>query len=341
MKKNKLISCIFAFVLIFTMCIYTFSPAVSAIVSKNGSITLHVIDARTGKAIANESFRLYFFAAAYEKGKGVGYEYVVPYDDCNMDMDNLQDAYLPVHLTHFALTHDLPFKVKSSDSNGCIVFDDLVPGVYLILPMGNLPEYFMPSPFVVNIPVYDKENKNWIYDINPTPKMQIYESEDTEKTTYIKVEKLWETEGSHPDFVTVSLLCDFREVEKVTLDESNSWQYRWDNLSVKHNWSVVENEVPEGYTVSYDTSSNTVTIINKGGNDEPTTSPPETTADDSEEETTTSPGSSSDETTTKPEKLVHTGQLNWPVPVFSTAGLLLFSLGWAILNFGRKDEETV
>ena len=46
------------------------------------------------------------------------------------------------------------------------------------------------------------------------------------------------------------------------------------------------------------------------------------------------------ESTTKKEELIHTGQLNWPVPVFSIAGLLLFSIGWAILNWDKKDEET-
>ncbi len=40
-------------------------------------------------------------------------------------------------------------------------------------------------------------------------------------------------------------------------------------------------------------------------------------------------------------KLPQTGQLNWPIPVLVTLGLLLFSCGW-ILRFGRKrtcDEK--
>ena len=334
MKAKRFLIGIVALIMSLTLFICAFSPAASAIVNKNGSIILHVADSKTGKIIENASFRLYFFAAAYEKGNGVGYDYVVPYDDCNMDMDNLQDAYLPIHLTHFALTHDLPFTIKSSDKNGSIVFDNLVPGVYLIVPSGNIPEYFMPSPFVINIPLYDKENKNWIYDINATPKMQIYESQGTEDTTYLTVKKLWDTEGDHPDSVIVSLLCDYREVERVVLNESNKWYYRWDKLSKKHNWSVVESEVPDGYKVFYETSSNTVKIINKGSYSPETTLPPG--------ESTTRPGTTAPaEPTTKPEELVDTGQLNWPVPVFAISGLLLFSIGWAMLNFGKKEEETI
>ena len=36
-----------------------------------------------------------------------------------------------------------------------------------------------------------------------------------------------------------------------------------------------------------------------------------------------------------------TGQLNWPVPVFSIAGLLIFSAGWVMFNSVKKDEEEV
>lgn len=330
MKKKKIMAGTVSFILALTLCLYAFSPAVSAIINKNGSITLHVVDSKTKAALDGASFRLYFFAAAYEKNDGVGYDYVVPYDNCKMDMGNLQDAYLPIHLAHFAYTYDLPFTVKSSDINGEIVFDGLTPGVYLIVPSENIHEYFMPSPFVINIPLYDKENKDWVYDINATPKMQAYGEQGTADTIYISVKKQWDTEGEHPESVSVSLLCDFREAEKITLNESNGWHYRWDNLSKRHSWSVVESEVPDGYTVSYEASSNTVTIINARESSQEDV-PPSVGPDEKPDK----------EPTTKPEELIHTGQLNWPIPVFSVAGLILFSLGWAMLNFGKKDGEAV
>jgi len=36
--------------------------------------------------------------------------------------------------------------------------------------------------------------------------------------------------------------------------------------------------------------------------------------------------------------LPQTGQLNWPVPVFTVLGLLLFAIGW-LLRFGRKGNS--
>lgn len=349
MKKLKLVSCIIALITVFTVCIHAVSPCVSAIVNTNGSISLHVADSKKKVPMQGVSFRLYFFAAAYEKANGIGYDYVVPYDECKMDMDNLQDAYLAVHLSHFALTHNLPFTEKASDSKGNITFGDLKPGVYLILPT-NIPEgYYLPSPFVINIPVYNHEQKNWEYDIIATPKMQIFGS-SSDGTTYLSVKKAWVTDEETPEKITVSLLRDLKEVEKVELNEKNNWHYRWNNLDCKHTWSVVEGVVPDGYKVSYDFSSNSVIITNtKDDYTENTTKPEDTTVPESTtkpQDTTVKPEGTTKplpptESTTKPEELIDTGQLNWPVPIFSAAGLVLFSIGWALLNFGKKDEEAL
>lgn len=339
MRLNKMAEKVLLMLIITAFCFTLFSVESSAVsLDAKGSITLHVADSEKKTPMQGASFRLYFFAAAYKKDNGVGYNYVVPYDDCDMDMNNLQDAYLAVHLSHFALTHNLPYTEKTSDSNGNIVFKNLKPGVYLILATGIVEGYFLPSPFVINIPIYDHEDKSWEYDINATPKMQLC-GNTLGETTYLSVKKAWSTDEKIPEKVTVSLLCDLREVERIELSEKNNWYHRWDYLDKTHIWNVVESVVPDGYKVSYDFSANTVIITNtKDGYNEETTSKPDAT---------TSPGGETTkpivppESTTKPEELVDTGQLNWPVPVFSVVGLLLFSIGWAMLNFGKKDEETV
>ncbi|MBQ2812426.1 MAG: hypothetical protein IJE63_04175, partial [Clostridia bacterium] len=115
-----------------------------------------------------------------------------------------------------------------------------------------------------------------------------------------------------------------------------------------------------GYTVSYETSSNTVTIINTADDstEETTTSsvnqtqpvtPPDSTVPGGttlpgetalpSQDGTTTPDKPDNETTTKPDELIDTGQLNWPVPVLAIAGLLAFSIGWTMLNLGKKETE--
>ena len=81
--------------------------------------------------------------------------------------------------------------------------------------------------------------------------------------------------------------------DTVQLSKRNCRHYRWDELTKEHVWNIVEKEVPDGYSVQYESSSNTVTIINKFVG--------------------------TDETTTEQEKLAQTG-------------LLIFSVGWAMLK---------
>ncbi len=319
MKAKKLTSVV-AILMILALCVLPMSPTATALLNKNGSITLNLTDSETETSLANVPFRLYFIAKAYESGNGIRYELISPFDEADVDIDDLQDSSLPVHLAYFADTHSQPYAEKSTDENGVLTFENLTPGLYLVVPLQNGENGYTTSPFVISIPNYDSQNGTWEYDIDASPKILSDSGNEDGSETYISVVKKWDTDKSHPESITVVLLRDFQEYEEIQLNESNNWHYRWDNLPKNHVWNVVEKQVPKGYTVYYETSSNTVTIINKSDDtEEPTTKPSETEKDE--------------------DKLVQTGQLNWPVPVCAIAGLLIFSIGWAVLNFGRKESE--
>ena len=320
MKAKKFIKTV-AMLMMFVLCVLPLTLTATALSGEKGSITLSLTDAETKTPLASVPFRLYFVAKANIDSKGIRYELIKPYDKANVDLDDLQDSSLPVHLAYFADTHSCPYAEKSTDENGVIVFDNLEIGLYLVVPVQNEEDTYTTSPFVISVPNYDYENQKWNYDIDASPKILDGNGKEEGFETYISVVKKWETITSHPKSITVVLLRDFQEYLKVELNADNNWHYRFDNLPKNHIWNVVEENVPDGYMVYYETSSNTVTIINKSEKpqEEGTTNPPE-------EET-------------EEDKLVQTGQLNWPVPVCAISGLLIFSIGWAVLNFGKKESE--
>lgn len=371
MKAKRITTLLIAVLMAAAMFTSAFSLTSAALTSRNGSITLHVISSSTGNPISGATFRLYHFANAYEASSGVRYEFISPYQNAGVALDNLQDSYLPIHLAHFAKVRALPYMSKNSDASGEIVFDDLTPGLYLIVPYANFDGHFTPTPFIINIPGYNSSESIWEYDIVATPKMIIIGGNLNTLTTYLSIQKKWETDQKLPDSITVVLLRDMEEYDEIKLSASNNWYYRWDNLTKDHVWSVVEMEVPDGYAVRYEASSNTVTIINKYEPEEETTDNPppgDTTTRPVDlgttrpgEDSSTNPGSSEDTTfpggnTTRPgdgggttsdntgettdrDELIDTGQLNWPVPLMAIAGLLFFSTGWAMLNLGKKETE--
>lgn len=320
MKIKKLTATVVAIVV---MLVSVVSLTASALTDENGSITLNIADSATDTPMADVTYRLYFVAKAVQHGSNVDFELIPPYDETNVDTDNLQDEKLSVHLAHFAQSRSLSYTQKTSDANGQIVFDNLTPGLYLIVPVQTTDDYYIPSPFVVSIPERNDENGNWEYNVVAAPKIN-GDVPDGSQTTYMTVLKKWETDGTHPESITVVLLHDLQVYEIIELNADNDWYHRWDDLPKDHVWDIVETQVPDGFTVSYDTSTNTVIITNRSEDfEEPSTGP---------EQGTTQPSGGEPD-----DELADTGQLNWPIPVLAISGLLLFSIGWAVLNFGKKE----
>lgn len=334
--KTKKFTVMIAILMMFAIIVASSSLTATALSGEKGSITLNLSDPKTGKPLANIPFRLYFIAKANVGESGIKYEMIPPYDKANIDTDNLQDSSVAIHLAHFATSNSQPYIEKTTDEKGILVFENLEQGLYLVVPVQNTEGSYTASPFFVSVPAYDSQNKKWEFHIDASPKILDGSGSGDNLKTYISVIKKWDTETSHPESITIVLLRDFQEYKKIELNAENNWHYRFDDLPKNHIWDVVEENVPDGYTVYYETSSNTVTIINKYEKpQEGTTKPSEGTTEDKTENRT----EDKTENETEEDKLVQTGQLNWPVPVCAIAGLLIFSIGWAVLNFGKKETE--
>ena len=79
----------------------------------------------------------------------------------------------------------------------------------------------------------------------------------------LTVHKVWDDNGypERPSSVKVKLLRDGEAFEEAELSEENQWTYAWDELDDRYSWTV-EEEVPAGYTASYQTEDNRVFITN-------------------------------------------------------------------------------
>ena len=112
----------------------------------------------------------------------------------------------------------------------------------------------------------------------------IINDDTTEETTEIRANKEWTIDdgGTRADSVTVQLYCDGQPWgDPVTLSDSNDWTTLWEELPVGHSWSVVEINVPAGFTSSVTQEDGVITITN---DDIPTDIPdPERPAPDPED----------------------------------------------------------
>ena len=118
------------------------------------------------------------------------------------------------------------------------------------------------------------------------------------------VRKVWSNDDGkdRPDSVTVTLYDGETAYETVRLGAWNNWTYTWKDLSAYGNWQVIESNIPKGYVPSYSVSGSVVTITNT-------------------------------------RSLIQTGQLNWPIWVLGGAGLVLVSLGGAMLVKKKRENN--
>ena len=210
----------------------------------------------------------------------------------------------------------------------------------------------------------------WVYDVSMVCKIERSDDE----YIYRVVLKRWRDNGNaankRPSQITVDLLRDgVKYGESVTLSEANGWTHTWSELENGHNWQIVERNVPDGYRVSISLQgvtfmvTNTYTPTNPGnpsdpsdpddppGNDPdpPPVIPPPYEIDEPdvplgpppEFDPYEPPPSDEDEIEIdEPDvplaDLPQTGQLWWPVPLLSVAGMFLFILGWAL----RRRSES-
>ena len=160
---------------------------------------------------------------------------------------------------------------------------------------------------------------------------RVIERPDYRSQTKIHVLKVWKQDQvkERPASVQVDLLRTDQNgtttvVDSQILKKENQWSYTWENLSSQVSWSVVETEVPSGYTVSTSREGNTVVLTNT-----------KTADSEDKSESTDKTGTSGENGGNSSQKLPQTGQLWWPVPLLMLAGVICLLVGKQL----RKSME--
>lgn len=190
-----------------------------------------------------------------------------------------------------------PVREGKTDDAGELVFSGLSVGLYLVVSdrceRGDV--YYVSEPLLIALPNLDADDC-WVYDVSAEPK---YGTEPAFDPVELRVIKVWKDGESsqRPAAITAQLLRDGVVWDSVELSDGNNWRHTWSGLDDRNTWQIVEEKVPQGYTVAVQKEGNTVILTN------------------------TRPGD--------PDKppLPQTGVLWWPVGVLTAAVILLLLVG--------------
>lgn len=185
---------------------------------------------------------------------------------------------LEAYLSADAVTPDY---TAVTDEFGMATLEALPTGMYLVLgqTVQQGKTFYTFHSFLLLMPRPDYEDNFHDYDLDVYPKTTL-----TVATSEISVTKLWRDEGHEehrPDSVTVDILKNGVLYQSVTLSEANDWNFHLVS-NEDAQWTVVERNVPEGYTVTVTEQNHAYTVTNtysEPPDDPPPVDPPPDTGD--------------------------------------------------------------
>lgn len=276
------------------------------------SLTVNAIYGDPGVAIPGMEFDAYLISTVDDCGE---LTVTTPYAQFAKDLDirgkndNAWWAMANTLAEHIAGHEEIAPSVSAvSDENGVASFTGIGQGLYLVMGKNVTIEGYVysTSPFFVMLPAQNAAGDGWDYSLTANAKPQ----KNPVLGDY-EVIKIWKDEGhesKRPQEITVTLLCDGKEYDTVTLSSENNWKYTWKDLDINHKWTVTEERVKGYLKPDIQQNGNTFTVTNTYPN----------------------PGT--------PPKLPQTGQLWWPVPVLIAVGLFCVLIG-LLRRRGSTDEK--
>jgi hypothetical protein len=237
----------------------------SAAAGANGSITVtyEYQDAALNLATIN----LYYLADWSSKG---GYtpagdfadhsKYPVDWNILNADQQTLRD-FANTMAGYIAVNKPAADNTLKTDSAGVATFNQLKDGLYLavVAPYeGNVLTCRTAAMLIALPNVHKNADEQRTLSIEPKADCAV------PPTTTISVNKVWKDKNSakRPESVTMNLLQDGKIYDYIMLNNANDWKYTWKGLQAKHEYTVVEANVPGNYTALVDRENNDYTVTN-------------------------------------------------------------------------------
>jgi len=222
--------------------------------TKKGSITITLEDLEDNIPIKDAEISLYKVADATSENHNLKFIYTDELSDCNVSLENLKDESLTIAIFN-CIGEDTTSIKEISNNEGIVNFTSLDLGLYLVTQSNKVEGYSTFDSFLVMIP--QVEDNKWTYDINASPKTEIY------KVIDINVSKVWNTTDNNiPSSIEVGLYRGENLINTIILNKENNWTYTWERIEKSDDYSVLEINVPAGYTDTYRQIDNKFVITN-------------------------------------------------------------------------------
>lgn len=174
--------------------------------------------------------------------------------------------------------HITPEFTAATNEDGQVTFGTLMTGMYLAT-VGQAEQENLQCRFdsaLIALPGLGNDGM-WQYQVSVNAKGEVLPPVEPDDETF-KVLKLWrgdENQNDRPKSIEVEIFCNGISYKTATLSEDNHWAYTWSAKNDGSNWTVVERNIPQGYTMTVEERQATFVLTNTRNSTDPD-DPPKT-----------------------------------------------------------------
>lgn len=261
---KKLLALFTCMILLLSMSVPAMAANTAVDWDKTGSI--HITLKNSGEphqVLHGAVFQLFRVGTAISVEGTLRFRLTDDFAASNISLDDLRAEGLAEHLAAYAQQKGVTGISASADANGCVRFDALQLGLYLVVQSGSVSGYYNTLPFLISLPMGDADGTGWVYDVEASPKAEETPNIPSGNKTSLTVQKYWNTpDDMIPKKITVVLLRNGKIYDTQELSASNRWTYKWTQLDADYRWSVSEIDIPDHFLVSYSLTGSKITITN-------------------------------------------------------------------------------
>ena len=199
------------------------------------------------------------------------YTLVQPFKASGLILDGIQTAseWNVVRSTleaHILANKISPEFTSVTNEDGQVSFESLKTGMYLAI-VNQVEQddlHYRFDSALIALPGLGPDGC-WQYQISVNAKGEVLPPVDPDEEVELKVLKLWkgnEDRNDRPKSIEVEIFCDGNSYKTVILSEENHWAYSWSAKDDGSSWTVVERNVPQGYTMTVEERQSTFVLTN-------------------------------------------------------------------------------
>ena len=243
------------------------SDAVEPIIPENEcSLTISYCYAET--AFSDREVKLYRIAQVSADFK---YTLTQPFEASGLILDGIRTAgewnvirsTLEAHILAYNIA---PEFAAVTNEDGQVSFETLETGMYLaIVSQAEQDDlHYRFDSALIALPGLGPDGR-WQYQVSVNAKGEVLPPVDPDEEVELKVLKLWrgdEGRTERPKSIEVEIFRDGSSYKTVILSEENHWAYTWTAKDDGSSWTVVERNIPQGYTVTVEERQSTFVLTN-------------------------------------------------------------------------------